>query len=191
MLTFVERKHDGVGGVDGLNNAAGVAVSPDNLTVYITGFADDAVAVFRVRFCGDGVVDPREQCDDGNKTNGDCCSSTCTVEAAGSVCTDDSNHCTDDRCNANATCMHSNRAGSCDDGAFCTVGDTCQAGVCTGAARNCSGAAADQCHDGVCDENTDACVSQPKTDGTACQRRQQLHAARHLPGRRLHRRRSR
>jgi cysteine-rich repeat protein len=31
--------------------------------------------------CGNGVVDPGEQCDDGNTVAGDCCSPACTVEA--------------------------------------------------------------------------------------------------------------
>src|SRR5690606_7838147 len=30
--------------------------------------------------CGDGTVDPGEQCDDNNNTNGDGCSSTCQIE---------------------------------------------------------------------------------------------------------------
>ena len=34
--------------------------------------------------CGNGNVDPGEQCDDGNTANGDCCSSTCHFEPAGS-----------------------------------------------------------------------------------------------------------
>jgi cysteine-rich repeat protein len=45
-LTFLEAKFDGVGGVDGLNKAQGVAVSPDGKNVYVTGQVDDAVAVF-------------------------------------------------------------------------------------------------------------------------------------------------
>jgi hypothetical protein len=32
--------------------------------------------------CGDGDLDPGEQCDDGNTTNGDGCSAQCTIEAA-------------------------------------------------------------------------------------------------------------
>ena len=36
--------------------------------------------------CGDGIKDAPEQCDDHNTTNGDCCSSSCTVEA--NVCGD-------------------------------------------------------------------------------------------------------
>ncbi len=45
-LTHVETKVDGVDGVDGLNYASGIAISPDDAHVYVTGFADDAVAVF-------------------------------------------------------------------------------------------------------------------------------------------------
>ena len=28
-------------------------------------------------FCGDGKVDPQEECDDGNTNNGDACSNVC------------------------------------------------------------------------------------------------------------------
>ncbi len=45
-LTFLEVQEDGVGGVDGLRNATGVAVSPDGNCVYGTGEQDEAVAVF-------------------------------------------------------------------------------------------------------------------------------------------------
>jgi 6-phosphogluconolactonase (cycloisomerase 2 family) len=45
-LTFVEIEKDSVGGVDGLNGARAVTVSPDNLHVYAAGFIDGAVAVF-------------------------------------------------------------------------------------------------------------------------------------------------
>ncbi len=60
--------------------------------------------------CGNGVVESSgsEECDDGNTVDGDCCSSTCTFEAA---------------------------AVSCDDGDAGTTGDQCDgAGVCEGTA---------------------------------------------------------
>ena len=45
-LTFVEMLQDGVGGVDGLNNAKGVTVSSDSQHVYAAGRSDNAIAVF-------------------------------------------------------------------------------------------------------------------------------------------------
>jgi len=45
-LTFVEAERNGSGGVHGLANARGVAVSPDGGSVYVAGRGDNAVAVF-------------------------------------------------------------------------------------------------------------------------------------------------
>jgi 6-phosphogluconolactonase (cycloisomerase 2 family) len=45
-LTFFDQVKDGVGGVDGIDQAVGVAVSPNNASVYATGEFDDAVATF-------------------------------------------------------------------------------------------------------------------------------------------------
>ena len=46
ILTFVEVQRDGVGGVDGLDSAESVTVSPDGKHLYAAGKNDDAVAVF-------------------------------------------------------------------------------------------------------------------------------------------------
>ncbi len=59
----------------------------------------------RPHFCGDGTQDQGEECDDGNNTDGDGCSSTCTEECgngtkdAGEEC-DDGNLTNDDGCNS-------------------------------------------------------------------------------------------
>lgn len=74
--------------------------------------------------CGDGVLDPGEQCDDGNVVGGDCCSATCQLEPLGSPC-DDHNACTTASvCNALGVCVATARA-HCDDGNKCTV-DHCE-----------------------------------------------------------------
>lgn len=58
--------------------------------------------------------------------------------------------------------------GDCDDGLYCNGAETCLSGVCqTGTPVDCS-ALNDQCNNGVCDEATDSCIVQPKSDGTSC-----------------------
>ncbi|MFN8641614.1 MAG: M6 family metalloprotease domain-containing protein [Candidatus Binatia bacterium] len=59
---------------------------------------------FDLPLCGNGTVDPGEQCDDDNLANGDCCSSTCQFEAGGSPCAGDNNPCTDDACDGAGSC---------------------------------------------------------------------------------------
>lgn len=57
---------------------------------------------------------------------------------------------------------------SCDDGLFCTVGETCQSGVCTGGSvLDCSNLTG-QCSVGGCDENIDSCVRNPINEGGLC-----------------------
>ncbi len=116
--------------------------------------------------CGDGVLDPLEQCDDGNVVDGDCCSSTCQFEASGNNCSD-GNACTQtDQCDGAGTCVGSNpvicsaldqchgvgtcNSGtglcsnptqpdgtSCDDGDTCTITDHCVSGFCQGNSTTC------------------------------------------------------
>jgi len=79
--------------------------------------------------CGDGQVGSGEQCDDGNLADGDCCSSTCQFEPAGSPCPSDG-----DVCNGTERCFVGNclpgaifdpdAALDCDDGNLCTQ-DSC------------------------------------------------------------------
>src|SRR5262249_55849364 len=73
--------------------------------------------------CLNGMLDPGEDCQDGNIADGDCCSSHCRFEAAGSLCTTDGNVCTDDVCDGAGTCTHTPNTAPCDDGNTCTVGD--------------------------------------------------------------------
>jgi cysteine-rich repeat protein len=85
-------------------------------------------------FCGNGLPETPEQCDDGNTMNGDCCSATCLFEAPGSPCGDDGNVCTADQCNGVGMCNHPNKSDgtTCEDGNLCTMDSTCVAGTCSG-----------------------------------------------------------
>jgi bacillolysin len=108
--------------------------------------------------CGDGVFDAGEECDDGNVIDGDgcdsnclltgcgngivtsgevcdggdCCSAGCQIEAPGTICADDGSPCSVHQCDAGGTCQRLELSGSCDDGDPDTVGDVCDAGVCSG-----------------------------------------------------------
>lgn len=43
--------------------------------------------------CGNGILEAGEDCDDGNGVNGDCCTSSCTIEPAATVCRPAANIC--------------------------------------------------------------------------------------------------
>lgn len=115
-------------------------------------------------------------CDDSNlcTTNDHCTSGVCTgtpVDCSGTVV----GTCEVATCDPNTgSCVVGNKSNfsSCDDGLFCTVGEYCSYGVCgNGVPRDCSGVA-DQCNDGVCDENQKSCVKSPRSgscdDGNIC-----------------------
>jgi len=80
--------------------------------------------------CGNGVLDPSEQCD--HAAPGDCCDpTTCQFQAAGTGCAPDATECTDDVCNATGVCQHVSNTAPCDDGNECTT-DVCGGGTCNG-----------------------------------------------------------
>jgi len=147
--------------------------------------------------CGDGILDPLEQCDDSNVVDGDCCSSTCQYEASASPCTDNDACTQTDQCDGAGTCVGSNPVTctaldqchlvgtcnpgtglcsnpnksdgtTCNDGSMCTQTDTCQSGTCTGSNPViCS--PLDQCHAaGTCNPGTGICSNPTQPDGTVC-----------------------
>src|SRR5438552_3456823 len=124
-----------------------------------------AIATYRST-CGDGTLDPGEQCDDGNNLNADCCSASCTIEPAGTVCRPVAGVCDVAECgpgsgpNCPADAKQPSGTACTDDGNQCTAdtcdgtNDTCQhpagnagavcrasAGACD-AAETCTGASA-------------------------------------------------
>jgi cysteine-rich repeat protein len=148
-----------------------------------------SIAGRRLAPCGNGNVDPGEECDDGNLVDGDCCSHLCQLEpdgaACGPFCTDgatchggicsggaprdcgDGNACTVDRCDeAAATCRHeaSFEGQSCDDGNACTTEDVCAAGTCGGQPVSCEDA--NPCTIDACDP-IGGCVFTP-LEGVSC-----------------------
>jgi cysteine-rich repeat protein len=70
-------------------------------------------------FCGDDVLDPNEDCDDGNELNGDCCDDGCAFDPATTPCPNGN------VCDGDEVCDGSGGCGSgspldCDDSEPCT-----------------------------------------------------------------------
>jgi ELWxxDGT repeat protein/cysteine-rich repeat protein len=122
-------------GVDSFRLELGGAPPSVDGTTYVV--ATDGVLgyeLWALTRCGDGVLDAGEACDDGNRTNGDCCSTTCDPAPAGTACAEN----------------------------LCLVGGTCDGGgVCTGSApRTCDDG--DPCNVDTCDPLT-GCGAGPLT----------------------------
>lgn len=148
--------------------------------------------------CGDGIVQPGEQCDDGNRINCDGCDNNCTFTAMGNgiVCPpeqcDDGNLVNGDCCSS--TGQFEPAGSPCpDDGNGCT-NDVCNAtGMCTHpnntapcddgvfcngtdtcSSGSCSAHAGNPCTtecNRTCNETTDSCfnpATTPCDDGDAC-----------------------
>src|SRR5437870_3746186 len=100
--------------------------------------------------CGNGVIDPGEDCDDGNQLNGDCCSSTCKFEPATTVCRA--------------------AAGPCDAAEFCSGSSAqCPADSLKPATFECRPAAGPCDAAERCDGSHDTCPADGfKTAGTEC-----------------------
>jgi YD repeat-containing protein len=98
------------------------------------------------------------QCTTGFCRNGVCCDTACT------------NACS--ACNVGGTvgtCTALGNGANCNDGNACTLGETCQSGVCTAPIFTTTCAAPDQCHiAGTCVPATGLCVYPNKNDGTTC-----------------------
>lgn len=118
--------------------------------------------------CGDGFVDPGEECDDSNASNGDCCSASCQFELLGAGCSGDGNVCTNDLCDGVGACAHPPNMVPCDDGTFCNGADRCSAGSCSVHPGDpCPGPDGDgECAES-CDEANDSCTAADPL-GAAC-----------------------
>ncbi len=133
--------------------------SQDSLTFTMNGTCQGTAAVFFGTKCGNGTADANEECEDGNRDDGDCCSSSCTAET-GNVCSAASPVCTFATCDSSGACVAgavSEPAGTaCDlDADLCTE-DVCDgAGSCatTGLAVTCGAC-------GICESAT-GCTGDP------------------------------
>lgn len=134
-------------------------VGPDASTGGVGGMAGAAGASGAASMlCGNGTVDPGEQCDDGNSVDGDGCDTNCHYS-----CTpDDASACSDGNfCNGAETCgdMHQclPSTGNVPDGTVCGDANRCQAGVCVPAEPVCGDGLVESPTED-CDDSTPGCT---------------------------------
>lgn len=175
--------------------AGGGIVNTSNPDFFVTKLKGTDGSDFTPPVCGNYLLEPSEQCDDGNTLDGDCCSSTCQLEQDGSSCSD-GNVCTQtdtcqagvctgsnpilcsalDQCHeagtcdpASGFCSHPQKpnGSTCDDSLFCTVMDTCQEGSCEGQARSCGDD--NICTLDICDEASAHCLHPAAAETVSCE----------------------
>jgi uncharacterized delta-60 repeat protein len=164
--------------------AQGIAIQADG-RIIVGGAGEVAgqnreVALMRYQgtgnICGNGAVEAGEQCDDGNTTDGDCCSATCQYEQAGALCASGT-------CNGGGSCVtlattsttsvttststttSTNATAVCGNG-IRELGEQCDDGPSNGADGCCSASCGmvDLDGDGVCnrDDPDDAAITVTK-----------------------------
>lgn len=137
--------------------------------------------------CGNGVIDGTEECDDGDTTDGDGCSSTCTIETGWDCESSEPSNCYqcdyDLTCDATENCLCSdceNKKDGCDNGYMCQAGscvvmtsiESCKSycfylgydDVASGCTNNCGGSCTGTCESGgdqYCSSPTSFCCCIP------------------------------
>jgi cysteine-rich repeat protein len=130
-----------IGRLVGSANSASLGISPFLLPFSAGVYACETVidtVVGTPPVCGDGRVEGREACDDGNMTTGDGCSSICTVESlcgngrrdAGEEC-DDGDVVSGDGCDASCAIEPACGDGNLDPGEACDDGNTMSGDGCS------------------------------------------------------------
>jgi uncharacterized repeat protein (TIGR01451 family) len=121
----------------------------------------------RVAFCGDGILDPGEECDDGNNIDGDGCQGNCLLPFCGDGILDPGEECDDgnnidgDGCQGNCLLPFCGD-GILDPGEECDDGNNIDGDGCQG---NCL---LPFCGDGILDPGEE-CDDGNNIDGDGCQ----------------------
>jgi cysteine-rich repeat protein len=121
--------------LNGTSAGPDIVLDPSPVSGRFDGFEHLSEPV--LPFCGDGQVDPGEQCDDGNTVDGDGCDSNCTVTACGNGIVTPGEQCDDgntvggDGCSATCTLELVCGNGILEPGEQCDDGNTISGDGCS------------------------------------------------------------
>jgi hypothetical protein len=137
-----------------------------NRTCLVSPQATPSRKIFSLQQCGNGIVEPGEQCDPGfNGTANLCCASDCTFRQ-GAVCDPSSSQCCTNSCQfaPSAQVCRPAKNAACDTAETCTGNSaTCPADVFKANGLSCGSGLA--CASGVCTSNSRAWKSSPLRGG--------------------------
>ncbi len=139
-----------------------VAMGACTVSVGVPGTCNAAGACVASATCGNGMVNPGEQCDDGNANNNDGCRSNCTFTCTGAnanVNCDDANACTTNTCTGTGAASRCSNP-TVGNGTTCGGTNICVTGACV--APRCGDSVrtgAEACDDGANANNNDGCRS--------------------------------
>jgi len=121
--------------------------------------------------CGNDILEPGEQCDDGNLFNGDGCNALCVIEECGNNIIDDGEECDDGNTNNNDGCSDICEIeiqicgnGSIETGEECDDGNTVNGDGCS---NICLNEEVGYCGDGNIDEGEE-CDDSNQQNGDGC-----------------------
>lgn len=156
---------------------ADIALDSDE-NVYVADYGDPhlgAVANNHLRIrkiyscrCGDGVKDPPEQCDDGNRIDTDACTNSCKLSACGDGIRQSNEQCDDGNKVATDGCTNSCKLPTCGDGII-QGSETCD----FGSLNNNNGACTTvcihaKCGDGYVRDIVESCDDKNNVDNDGC-----------------------
>jgi len=109
--------------------------------------------------CGNGELDPREECDDGNTTNGDACDSNCTTPRCGNGVVTEGEECDfgPNNFGNHDVCLLNCRLAKCGDGYEWIGGEQCDDGNLDDSDDCLSTCRLSTCGDGYVNLRTEAC----------------------------------
>ncbi|MEZ4364700.1 MAG: DUF4215 domain-containing protein [Kofleriaceae bacterium] len=120
--------------------------------------------------CGDGTVDPGEECDDGNDVDDDACTNACRLPSCGDGVMQPGEECDDGAANADdRACSTQCRRARCGDGRLEVGVEECDAGVANADDGACTTACARaRCGDGHLWAGVEACDDGNTAAGDGC-----------------------